>query len=506
MVKYSDTLRKVYEKLDKLGDLPVFSATINRIQQVSSSDESDAMALAMAIMKDANLSAKVLKIANSSRYHRGNTPVTVISRAVVLIGFKQIINLCLTLKLIEGFHQTYPDVDMPGLLMRAFLNANIASDLAIRSPRMSDAEEAYINALLFGLGEIVVAHTLPSVYQKMLFERKNGSLSWRKIQLKYLGGSCSDIGQDLARSWGHPPQVVQAMAQQEEYVEGEHALQIAGLSYHHLEQLYGLDEDNEFPYGELMDNLGTVTGLAAEEIGEITLAFYQKVAKTAVDYGLTCGSMVKVYAPSGDETKDEIVRQLAFITAQHADDTAGLTQEAVSPEATRIQEGAAQQLEYLSQVTDMINQGSPLPQILKMIVEAMADCTQLDRTQLCLLNRGKSRLEAKITEGQDTFRLKSYFSRNRDGSDNDMFFRVIERGGTLLVNDLDENGWHDRIPKDFIHQVNCQGFVLSPIVVKKRVVGMLYGDRLKGRGALDEQDFKVFNQFASQARLALLNA
>ena len=504
-MKFSDTLRIIYEKLDKLGDLPVFSATVNRIQQVSSSEESDAMALAMAIMKDANLSAKILKIANSSTYHRGGPAITVVSRAVVLIGFAKIKNICLTLKLIEGFHQSHPDLNVPGLLMRSFLNGNIASDLSMRSRHQGDPEEAYINALLFGLGEIVVAHTMPSAYRKMLVERRKGTYPWQKIQKAMLGGTFSDIGQDLARSWGHPPQVVQAMAQKDEVTEGEQATQIAGLSYELLEQLYGLDDKGEHSFSESLEDLGTVTGLSAEEISESTMRCYQRVSQTASDYGLSCGSMVRNYVPTGDDTKDELMRQMAFITAQHveAEREHEFPQETI--EDTR-NSYAEQQLDYLQQVTDMINQGEALPKILKTIVTAMEKCSQLDRAQLCLVNRSGDQLQAKIAEGEVLDPIQSYFTRRKDGSQNDMFFRVMSRGATLLVSDLDENGWLERIPQDFVREVECQGFVVAPVVVKDRVIGMLYGDRLKGRGPLDEQDFKVFSQFASQARLALLNA
>ena len=67
-MKYLKTLNAIHAKLGRLGDLPVFSATVNRIQQISSSKEADAMALAMAVMKDANLSARLLRLANSSHF------------------------------------------------------------------------------------------------------------------------------------------------------------------------------------------------------------------------------------------------------------------------------------------------------------------------------------------------------------------------------------------------------------------------------------------------------
>lgn len=154
-MKYTDTLKNIHRSLERLGDLPVFSATINRIQQISASEESDAMALAMAILKDASLSARLLKLANSPVYKRGQGQINVVSRAVVLLGFNQIKNISLTLKLIESFHDDNPDLDVPGMMMRQFLSANIAKEIAMKSQQSIDPEEAYIGALLFGLGKLL---------------------------------------------------------------------------------------------------------------------------------------------------------------------------------------------------------------------------------------------------------------------------------------------------------------------------------------------------------------
>lgn len=65
VITYQLTHKKIQAQLARLGDLPVFSATLNRIRELSSSEDSDAMMLAMAVMKDANLSARLLRVANT---------------------------------------------------------------------------------------------------------------------------------------------------------------------------------------------------------------------------------------------------------------------------------------------------------------------------------------------------------------------------------------------------------------------------------------------------------
>ncbi|NCC77522.1 MAG: HDOD domain-containing protein, partial [Clostridia bacterium] len=261
-LKYQDTLNAIYAQLDRLGDLPVFSATVNRIRQVSSSRQSDAMALAMAVMKDANLSTKLLKIANTPSYNRSGGQISAVSRAVVLIGFERIHNLCVTLKLIESFRDEQPDTGVEQLLISAFLNASLARELAAAAGAL-DIEEAYICGLLYGLGEIIVAFTLPDTYNEMLRLRERGRERWPRIQLQQLGGHFSDIGQDLAQSWGFPKSVVQAMdPMTADQLRGGGRLnhRLAAGCHDLLELLYGRDTSGELEYATLMNDLADVIG------------------------------------------------------------------------------------------------------------------------------------------------------------------------------------------------------------------------------------------------------
>ena len=43
MIKYQETLKNIHTQLGHGGDLPVFSATLNRIQELSRSPEGDAI-------------------------------------------------------------------------------------------------------------------------------------------------------------------------------------------------------------------------------------------------------------------------------------------------------------------------------------------------------------------------------------------------------------------------------------------------------------------------------
>lgn len=66
-----ETVKELGMRIDGMGDLPVFSASVNRIRKISADPESDAMDLAKEVMKDLGFSVKLLRLANSSHYNRG---------------------------------------------------------------------------------------------------------------------------------------------------------------------------------------------------------------------------------------------------------------------------------------------------------------------------------------------------------------------------------------------------------------------------------------------------
>ncbi|MGH1461039.1 MAG: HDOD domain-containing protein [Neptuniibacter sp.] len=509
-MKYSDTLQEINQRLDKLGDLPVFSATVNRIQQISASDESDAMALAVAIMKDTSLSAKVLKVANSSAYNRNSKNISVISRAVVLIGFNSIKNICITLKLIETFHDDHPDLDVPGMMMRQFLSASLAKEFALRSNKKVDPEEAYISALMFGLGEILVACTLPDHYRRMLRMRSHQQKKWRLVQAEVLGTTFSDLGKEIALGWGYPQDVLNSM----DHIDlsqidkkSDFMSSLPSLSSGMIQQLLVQDTVNEQPFTHLLEALSDVSEIPFDEVGDITLQCFNNVAKVSRDYGLKSKSLVPKFIESGEPLRDEMIRQLAFLGQNEAElDTPEPVQSDQLESSMRKVEHSQKQLDYLNRLSELISSGNKIHEVFKLVIAALQDCGTFERSMLCLLGSGGDKLSVKIIEGHHIEELQSYFERSKNGKADDLFFRILNKRVTLLVNDLSEDGWNKRLPPNFVKRVNCQGFVLIPLTMGNRVIGMLYADKLKGSEGLSEEDFNLFNQFATQTRMALAYA
>ncbi|WP_432697975.1 HDOD domain-containing protein [Marinobacterium sp. YM272] len=502
-MKYQETLNAVYAQLDSLGDLPIFSATVNRIQQISSSRESDAMVLAMAVMKDANLSAKLLKIANTPHYNRGHGNISVVSRAVVLIGFERIQNLSMTLKLIETFSEDQPETGIDKLLISAFLNAAIAREVAIRCGAM-DAEQSYICGLLYRLGEIIVAYTLPERYRQMQAERALGNHSWSRIQLQELGGHFSDIGQDLTQGWGFPKTVVEAMdPMTAEHLRPSHKLNhlLAAGSHDLLEMIYYRDTGRELDYTQRIKQIAGNTGLTQDELEAAISDAFRQVCDLSVDYGLNPGALKPPFKGSGNSDLDELSRKLAFYISSRVE-SAGVSENVEKNESTRVNQSQLQ-LDYLAKMNHLLSTGASTTAVIEAAVEAIARCAGLQRVAFCLLSKDRRRLSARVVRGKDDDKLMDQLQLDLSKPVGQLFIRLTERGSTLLVEDCAEKGWAERLPAELARTLAPKGFIAGPLRIDDRPVGLFYADNTAAGAPLDEEAFRVFNQFLMQARLAL---
>ncbi|MBP0048778.1 HDOD domain-containing protein [Marinobacterium sp. AK62] len=506
-MKYQQTLNSIYSRLDRLGDLPVFSATVNRIRQVSSSRQSDAMALAMAVMKDANLSTKLLKIANTPTYNRSGGHISAVSRAVVLIGFERIQNLCVTLKLIESFRDEQPDSLIEPLLIRAFLNASMAREMAAAA-NIRDIEETYICGLLYGLGEIIVAFTLPDTYRDMLRQRVAARESWGRIQLQALGGNFSDIGQDLAQGWGFPKSVVQAMDPMtaDQLTGGRKAnYSLASGCHDLLELIYQRDTADELDYDKLMNGLADVTGQQPEQLEAHMDESFRQLCDLAEEYGLAHSVISPKMTESENESLNDLTRRLAYYvhSREHRQRDTQPAAEPASPSVDRQSLWMEQQLQYLQKLNDLIAQQASASQLIEVAVKAVVDCCGLERSAFCLLGGLGRELKVRFAAGYDCTTLEHFFQLRQGDADSTLFFRILSKRMTLLVPDANEPGWRERLPDRFLDQVQPQGFIMAPLVVKERLIGLLYADKLSTGSTVEDEEFRVFNQFLVQLRLGL---
>ena len=535
----AETLKKIEQRLSHLGDLPIFSATLNKVRHISSDSDSDAMSLAVEVMKDANLTTKLLQLANSSVYNRGLGKITIISRAVILLGFETIRSLCLTLKLIESFNTGDDGFDMNSMLVNAFLNAGMAREVAEKAG-VKDIEQSYICGLLHGLGEIIVAYALPEKYKQMLLMDEKNHISWSKVQQQQLGLSFYTVGQKLGEQWGFSNNVIKTMQDYRsnssknltDPIEINKAL--SSLSNSSLEVLFGKQNRQESSLGEIYQDMANAVGISRSDIEECMQQNFRNSCDLASDYGID----MKLLMPPVHETSDALLnkmsRQLSFYAGtrsttddEHLDeeqlnkdkkpDSAAKNKKDSSvskkiaaaksvikkPKQKLIKSADLQvQLSILQDITGLISSSAGVHHVFAKVLEGIHKGLHFNRAVLCLLNADHSRLQVRLGVGENQDNLKKYFDLQVRDNRN-LFIKILREGNELLVNDVNSPDWKNLVPKEFVSQVKVSSFSIAALRAGDRIVGLFYADMGTSGIQVNDELQKGFIQFVNQARLAL---
>ena len=180
--------------------VPVFNSTIQSVISLTMDDRSSCKQLAETILQDASLTARVIRVANSPYYNRCNTESDDIRRVILLIGFKRISEICLTLSILDSLTDKRTRKVIYKVISKSFHAAIQARSIAeiynIKKP-----DNIYLAALLSNIGEISF-WSLSGKAGLLISELlNNGYLSAEKAQEKILGTTFRELSLGLASEW-----------------------------------------------------------------------------------------------------------------------------------------------------------------------------------------------------------------------------------------------------------------------------------------------------------------
>ena len=204
--------------IKRIQDLPSLPAVVIELLSSMEQDDIDVHALAGKIALDQALSAKTLRLANSSFYGMP-TQVTSIQQAISVLGFHSIRTL-VTACAVTGCFASGPgaEFDFDAFWRHAIATAACARVLA-KSLKLNP-ETAFTAGLLHDLGTMVLVTRFPSDYRAVEAHRKQHDCSTSLAQQAVFGLDHAMIGSALAAYWKFPQAIQQAVAQHHQAPQG----------------------------------------------------------------------------------------------------------------------------------------------------------------------------------------------------------------------------------------------------------------------------------------------
>ena len=176
-----------------------------------SNEEVDVEHIARLIARDQGLTARVLRVANSSFYGL-QSKVGTINEAVVILGFRAVRSMVMAVAMNGAFRVDHcPGFDAPAYLRHGVgvgLAARALAPLAKQNPEL-----AFTGGLLHDIGQLVLASNFSAQYAVALAYRKQHDCPLVVAERDVLGLDHAEVGGLLAEAWRFPDSLHQAVAE-----------------------------------------------------------------------------------------------------------------------------------------------------------------------------------------------------------------------------------------------------------------------------------------------------
>ncbi|MBN1522681.1 MAG: HDOD domain-containing protein [Candidatus Aureabacteria bacterium] len=205
----NDVLSSIVKKIDTLPTLPTTFAKINNMIQnpkTSANDISD------VVSKDQVLTARLLKLVNSSLYGFPGR-ITTVSSAVVILGFNALKNLVLSSSVFDLFQVTGKSevIDLNEFWKHSIACA-VASRLIAVQIDYGEPEELFVAGLLHDIGKLVEIQYLQASFMNVIEKTRSSKILIGDAEKEILGFTHSDIGFLLGKKWKLPLSLNEAIA------------------------------------------------------------------------------------------------------------------------------------------------------------------------------------------------------------------------------------------------------------------------------------------------------
>lgn len=196
----------------KLLELPPMPQVAARVMQIDESHISvSAEQIRNIVQADLALSTKILKLANSAFYARGNR-INNLGQAIALLGFKTVKGLSLLVSTASMIPKKGNFRIMKELWMRSVLTALIAKIIAEKVGKEKQRDEVFMIGLLRQIGKSILANQFGEEYT-ICFQMSQDAADEEKLhqleQMKWQFTS-ADASEFAMKTWNFPPELIAA--------------------------------------------------------------------------------------------------------------------------------------------------------------------------------------------------------------------------------------------------------------------------------------------------------
>ncbi len=180
--------------------LPEIPSIVNELNDITADPYASANDIAEIVNKSPSLTAILLKIVNSA-FYGFPAKIDTVSRAVTMIGSKEITGLALGLSTMEVFKDVPEDImDMKAFLRHSLL-CGLISRIIASQKNMPQTEQMFVSGLLHDIGRLIIYKYFPEQANAILRAAFESGQSLYSMEKELIGCRHAEIGKLLLKNW-----------------------------------------------------------------------------------------------------------------------------------------------------------------------------------------------------------------------------------------------------------------------------------------------------------------
>ncbi len=518
----SGTLEFLLRRMKRKSDFPALSNSVRSINMMSDSGNQDVNQMAGVIVKDFALTNKILKVVNSAYYGRFSGHIGTVSRAVVVLGIQAIRSLAASLIFFDHIEDKQQAEQLRFMISSAIYRATLAHHLAEVIER-EEVEAYFLTALLKDLGKLLVTFYLPEEAKDVDCLVKLEGREPLPAQQSVLGVSFEKIGIEIARQWNFPDSLVDSLRDWQVGRKPANQVERRRLVSSFADEVLAILVSADATKGPELKSLVRKYGMAlnmnwrvvsrmircsVEEFGEMAKVLTSDISQLFVDQlTMVCEKLLSMAISSDDKSGG-----LAGLNEEQiTDDSEGLaetetysTRSGVMAKTDTSQESTETLLmDGLNEVTCMLVGECSMTEIFNVVLETMYRSVGFHRVVLALLDRKQGSICGRLGFGEADERFIKGF-RLPVAYHVDMFHGALKNSVDVYISDTTSEKIQAELPEWYRRISDAGSFLLLPLVINQRPVGLIYADHIKPHGLkIDIRRLNLLKSLRNQIVLAV---
>jgi HD-like signal output (HDOD) protein len=203
-------LNEFERSLIEIPSLPTVPAIAQRLLELIDDEASGLEELAEVIALDPALSAKIVRVINSSMYAMSRE-ITSVREAALYLGTCNVCSIALSFSFVSSFGSPRRDAEMERLWHTSLMTSLVARRLALEVGGW-DSEEAFLVGLLCDCGALLMYAELPE-YGELIRRFYRGELDLLEAERTAFASDHTRIGALLLERWAFPQRHCSLIAQ-----------------------------------------------------------------------------------------------------------------------------------------------------------------------------------------------------------------------------------------------------------------------------------------------------